>query len=173
MCYKSDLETTSTPHKQQESWVASICMWCKSNLKIVSTPCGSKKLGLHPLVCGANFRPKNCASTPWQQENWAASICMWCKWDLKIALKLKESINFDNSWKKSTHIFFSVVFTFELTFESFKEFGYVSKTLDITNASLNFHELLKINIMKQCIKPKIPLNQQLSYKANSSTKLIH
>jgi RNA-binding protein YhbY len=49
----------------------------------------------------------------------------------------------------------------------------VSKTLDITNASLNFHELLKINIMKQCIKPKIPLNQQLSYKANSSTKLIH
>jgi hypothetical protein len=33
--------------------VASICMWCTSNLKILSTFCG-KKVELHPLVCGAN-----------------------------------------------------------------------------------------------------------------------
>jgi hypothetical protein len=96
---------------------------------------------------------------------------MWCKWDLKIALELKESINFDNYWKKSTHIFSFVVFTFEFAFEFFKEFGDASETLNITNASLNFHELLKINIMDQCIKPKVPLDQQLSYKANSSTKI--
>jgi hypothetical protein len=38
-----------------------------------------QEIGLHPLVCGANFKPKNYVSTPWQQENWAASICMWCK----------------------------------------------------------------------------------------------
>jgi hypothetical protein len=39
---------------QQENWIASTCMWCKSNLKIVSTPHGNKKIGLHPSVCGAN-----------------------------------------------------------------------------------------------------------------------
>jgi hypothetical protein len=35
-------------------WVASTCMWCKLDLKIISTPYGSKKIGLHPFVCGAN-----------------------------------------------------------------------------------------------------------------------
>jgi hypothetical protein len=39
---------------QQKSWVASTYMWCKSNLQIISTPHGNKKIGLHPFVCGAN-----------------------------------------------------------------------------------------------------------------------
>ncbi len=96
-----------------------------------------------------------------------------------VQMKLKNCIRaqgINKLWQlleKSTHILSFVVFTFELAFESFKGFGDASETLDITNASLNFHELLKINIMDQCIKPKVPLDQQLSYKANSSTKPIH
>jgi hypothetical protein len=39
---------------QQESWVACICIWCQSDLKIVSAPHGNKKIGLHPFICGAN-----------------------------------------------------------------------------------------------------------------------
>jgi hypothetical protein len=35
-------------------WVASNCMWCKLDLKIVSTPYGNKKIGFHPFVCGVN-----------------------------------------------------------------------------------------------------------------------
>jgi hypothetical protein len=41
MCCKSNLETKSTPHGQQESWVASICMWCKLELKTTSELKGS------------------------------------------------------------------------------------------------------------------------------------
>ncbi len=29
-------------------------MWWKLELKFVLTPCGNKKVGLHPLICGAN-----------------------------------------------------------------------------------------------------------------------
>jgi hypothetical protein len=39
---------------QQGSWVASTCMWCKSNLKIVSAPHGIKKIRLHPYVYDVN-----------------------------------------------------------------------------------------------------------------------
>jgi hypothetical protein len=57
MCCKLDLKITSTPHGQQENWVAFICMWCKSNLEIVSTPHGDKKLGyIHLYV--VQIRPK-------------------------------------------------------------------------------------------------------------------
>jgi hypothetical protein len=62
---------------------------------------GSKKVGLHPLICGANFKLENCTNTPWQQENWAASICMWCKSNLKITLELEGLANFDNYWKEN------------------------------------------------------------------------
>jgi len=51
-------------------------MWCKSDLKIVSTPHGNKK-------------------------NRATSICRWGKSNLKIKLELKGSTKFDNSWKKN------------------------------------------------------------------------
>jgi hypothetical protein len=47
-----------------------------SNLKIVPTPHGNKKIGLHPF-------------------------CMWCKSDLKITLEFEGLANFDNSWKKN------------------------------------------------------------------------
>jgi hypothetical protein len=100
MCYKLDLESTSTFHGQQKSWVASICMWCKFDLKIISTPRGSKNLGcIHLHV--VQIKPKNCIDTLWQQENKVASICMWCKLDLKTTSELKGLANFDNSWKKN------------------------------------------------------------------------
>jgi hypothetical protein len=42
----------------QESWVAFIYMWCRSNLKIISTTHGYKKIGLHSFVCGVNQTQK-------------------------------------------------------------------------------------------------------------------
>jgi hypothetical protein len=59
--------TTSTLHGQEKSWVASICIWCKANLKIVSTPHGSKDVGcIHLYV--VQIKLENCINTPWQQE---------------------------------------------------------------------------------------------------------
>jgi len=63
---KLDLETTSTPHGQRENWVASICMWCKSDLKFLLAPHGNKKIGFHPFVCGVQVKPENYMNTPWQ-----------------------------------------------------------------------------------------------------------
>jgi hypothetical protein len=47
--------------------VASTCMWCKLDLKIVLAPHGSKNVGcIHLYVVQIRF--ENYISTPWEQE---------------------------------------------------------------------------------------------------------
>ncbi len=67
MCCKLNLETTSTLHEQQKSLVASICMWCKLDLKIVLAPHGNKDVGCIRLYV-VQIRPKIRINNPWQQE---------------------------------------------------------------------------------------------------------
>ncbi len=82
-----------------KSWVASICMWCKSNLKIVLTPYGSKKVGLHPLVRGAN-QTWILYQHPMAVRKLDCIHLYVVQIKPKTTSKLNGSTNFDNFWKK-------------------------------------------------------------------------